>query len=70
MRCFLCLSLVNLPLLTSLEERSTHRELDCFLGVEDNGLDRDDLANEATGDRFALFWKAVILPVVESLSCF
>jgi len=50
------LSLVNLPLLASLEERSTYGELGCFLGVEDrDGLEEDDLVDEATGDIFALF---------------
>jgi len=59
-----------LPLLTSLKERSTHRELDCFFEVGDNDLDKDNLADEATGDMFALFYEAVTLPVVETLPCF
>jgi len=42
-------------LLASLEERSTHKKLGCFLGVRDNGLDGDDLADKATGDVFSLF---------------
>ena len=43
LRYFLCSSLVNLPLLASLKERSIHRELDCFLGAGDKSLDRDSL---------------------------
>ena len=35
-------SLVNLPLLASLEEKSTYREFDCFLGAEN----RDDLEKD------------------------
>jgi len=54
-----------------LEERSTHRELGCFLGAEN----RDDseegfLADEATRDRFALFWEAMARPEVEAFPCF
>ena len=55
-RCFLYLLLVNLLLLASLEERFTHGELDCFLKVGNgNDLDRDDLVDKVTGDRFVLF---------------
>ena len=56
MRYFLHLSLVNLLLLASLEERSTHRVLDCFLeaGVGDD-LKEEFLVGEATGDVFVLF---------------
>ena len=50
----MCLSLVNLPLLANLEKKSTYGELDYFLGVEDNVLERDNLVDEATGDIFAL----------------
>jgi len=40
-----------LLLLASLEERSTYREFDCFLEVEDkNSLEEDDLADKAAGD--------------------
>jgi len=54
--CFLCLLLDNLPLLTSLEERSTCKELDYFFGVEDrDGLEKNDLVNKAVSDVFALF---------------
>ena len=53
---FLCSSLVNLPLLASLEERSIHRELDYFLKVGNrDSLEEDDLADEATRDGFVLF---------------
>jgi len=60
-----------LLLLASLEERSIYRELDCFLraGNRDD-LERDDLVDKATRDVFALFWKAVTLPVEEVLPCF
>jgi len=71
LRHFLCLSLVNLLLLASLEERSICRELDCFLGAGDrDNLERDDLVDKATSDVFALFWKAVTLPVEKVLPCF
>ena len=70
-RYFLCLSLVNLPLLASLEERSTHGELDCFLGVGDgDGLEENILVDETTGDVFALFWEAIAEPEVEAFSYF
>jgi len=49
------LSLINLPLLASLKERSTYRELGCFLGAMDESLDEDSLVNEAAGYMFALF---------------
>ena len=65
-RCFLHFLLVNLLLLASLEERSTHKELGCFLGVRDNGLDGDDLADKATGDVFSLFQGVIVLPVVQN----
>jgi len=67
----LCSSLVNLPLLASLEEKSTHEELGCFFEVRNkDGLERDDLADEATRDVFALLWEAVALPAVEAFSYF
>jgi len=59
LRCFLCLSLVNLLLLASLEERSTYGEFGCFLGAGD-GLEEDVLVNKATRDGFALFWKTIV----------
>ena len=53
-KCFLHLSLVNLPLLASLEERFIHRVLGCFLGVEDgDDLEEGFLADKATGDDFS-----------------
>ena len=53
---FLYLSLVNLPLLASLKERSIYREFDYFLEVGDeNGLEEDDLADKATGMYFPCF---------------
>ena len=60
LRHFLYSSLVNLLLLASLEERSTYRVLDCFLGVGDrNDLEEGFLVDEATGDEFVLFWEAI-----------
>ena len=60
MRHFLCSSLVNLLLLASLEKRSTYGELGCFLGAEDGDeLEKGFLVDEATRDRFALFWEAI-----------
>ena len=69
--CFLCLSLINLLLLVSLKERSTYRELDCFLEVGDrNSLKEDNLADEATEDMFALFWEITVLLVEKALPYF
>ena len=63
--------LVNLPLLASLEERSTCRVLGCFLGVGDgDDLEEELLADEAARDGFALFWEAVAEPEVEAFPCF
>jgi len=56
--------------LANLEERSTHGNLDCFLGVEDKSLNEDSLVNKATGNIFALSWKTIALPVVEALPYF
>jgi len=54
-----------------LEERSTYRVLGCFLGARDEGnLEEELLADEATGDEFALFWGAVAGPKVEAFPCF
>jgi len=56
LRYFLHLSLVNLPLLASLEKRSTHKEFDCFLEAEDrDSLKEDILVDEVTKDGFTLF---------------
>jgi len=58
-------------LLASLEERSTCREFDCFLGAGDrDGLEGDVLADKAAEDEFALFWKAMAGPEVETFFCF
>jgi len=60
-----------LLLLASLEERSIHRELDCFLRVgNEDGLEEDILVDKATGNGFALFWEAVAEPEVKAFSCF
>ena len=70
-RCFLYSSLVNLLLLASLEERSTHRVLGCFLRAKDgDDLGEEFLVDEAARDEFALFWKAVAGLEVEALLCF
>jgi len=42
-------------LLANLKEKFIYRELDYFLGVENNMLEGDDLVTETTGDVFALF---------------
>ena len=70
-RHFLYLSLVNLPLLASLEERSIHGELDYFLERGDrDDLEEEILVDETTRDRFTLFWKAVAESEVKAFSCF
>ena len=70
-RHFLHSSLVNLPLLASLEERSTCRVLGCFLGAEDrDDLEEGFLVNEATRDKFALFWGVMAELEVEAFPCF
>jgi len=58
-------------LLASLEERSTHRGLGCFLGVGDRGgLEKGFLVDEAAGDGFALLWEVVTELEVEAFSYF
>ena len=70
-RRFLHSSLVNLPLLASLEERSTCGVLGCFLGAENgDDLEEEFLVDEAVRDRFVLFWEAVAVPEVETFSYF
>jgi len=65
------LSLVNLLLLASLEERSIHGVLGYFLEVGDKGdSEKQFLADKATGDGFALFWGAVAVLEVEAFPCF
>jgi len=60
-----------LLLLASLEERSTCRELGCFLGAGDgDNFEKEVLVDEATRDGFALFWMAVARTEVEAFSCF
>ena len=71
LRYFLHSPLINLLILTSLKERFTYGELNCFLEVENrDGLKEDVLADKATRDRFVLFWRAVALPEVKAFSCF
>jgi len=58
-------------LLASLEERSTHEVLSCFLGAGDrDDLEKEFLADEAARDEFALFWGAMAVPEVEAFPCF
>jgi len=59
-----------LLLLASLKEKFIYRELDCFLGAENKGLDGDDLVDEATRNVFALFLEAMALSVEKALPCF
>jgi len=64
-------SLVNLLLLASLEEKSTHRVLGCFLGVGNgDDLEEEFLVDVAARAEFALFWKAVAEPEIEAFPCF
>jgi len=53
-----------------LEEKSTHRELDCFLGVGDRDDFEEVLADEITGDVFVLFWETMAVLEVEAFPCF
>ena len=70
-RRFLHSSLVNLLLLASLEERSTHRMLGCFLGAGDrDDLEKEFLTDGATRAEFALFWEAIAELEVEAFPCF
>jgi len=58
-------------LLASLEERSTHGESNCFLGVENgDGLEEDVFVDEAARNRFILFWETVAGPEVKAFPCF
>jgi len=54
-----------------LEERSTCRELSCFLRAEDgDDFEERFLADEAAGDGFALFWKAMARLEMEAFPYF
>ena len=67
----MCLSLVNLLLLASLEERLTYKVLDCFLEVGNrDDLEKEFLADEAARNGFALFWGAVAVPEAKAFSYF
>jgi len=58
-------------LLASLEERSTHGVLGCFLRAGDrDDLEKGFLADKAIRDRFALFWGAVAVPEIKAFPCF
>ena len=41
-------------MLANLEEKYTHRKLNCFLGVVGDILEENDLVDKATKDIFAL----------------
>ena len=70
-KCFLHSLLVNLPLLASLEERSTHGVLGCFLGAGDgDDLEEEFLVDGVAGAEFALFWEAMAEPEVEAFPYF
>ena len=70
-KCFLYSLLVNLPLLASLEERSTHGVLGCFLGAGDrDDLEEEFLVDGVAGAEFALFWEAMAEPEVEAFPYF
>jgi len=57
--------------LASLEEKSTHGVLGCFLGAGDrDDLEEESLADKATVDGFALFWGAMAVLEVEAFPCF
>jgi len=65
------LSLVNLPLLASLEERSTCKVLGCFLGAGNgDGFKEGFLVDGAARGVFALFWEAVAELEVKAFPCF
>ena len=71
LRCFLHSSLVNLPLLASLEERFTRRVLDCFLGAGDrDGFEEEFLVDKVARAEFVLLWKAMTELEVEAFPCF
>jgi len=54
-----------------LEERFTCRVLGCFLGVGNrDNLEKEFLADEATGDMFALFWEAIVGPKAKAFPYF
>ena len=60
-----------MPLLASLEERSTHRVLGCFLGAGDrDGFEEEFWVDKVAGAEFALVWKAMTELEVEAFSCF
>ena len=72
LKYFLCLLLVNLLLLSSLEERLTHGKLGCFLGTGDKNdfEEKEILTDETARNGFALFWEAIAGPEVEAFPCF
>jgi len=57
-------------LLASLEERSTHRVLGCFLGVKDGDDFEEILVDETAGNIFVLFWEATAEPKMKAFPCF
>jgi len=58
-------------LLASLEERSTHGVLGCFLGVGDgDGLEEGFLVDKAARDGFALLWEVMTELEIEAFPYF
>jgi len=57
-------------LLASLEERSTYKVLDFFLKAGDRDDFKKVLVDEATGNVFALFWRAMVGLEVKTFPCF
>jgi len=65
-KILLALVASQLAIVGQLGERSTCRELGCFLKVRDNTLEGINLADEATGNVFALFWEVIALSTEEA----
>jgi len=58
-------------LLASLEERSIHGVLGCFLEVRNrDDLEEEFLADKAAGNGFALFWRTMAVLEMEAFPCF
>jgi len=53
-----------------LEERSTYKVLDFFLKAGDRDDFKKVLVDEATGNVFALFWRAMVGLEVKTFPCF
>jgi len=47
------------------------RSINCFLRARDgNGLEKEFLVDEATGNRFTLLWKTITEPEMGAFPCF